>query len=228
MTIRMTTITWEVAMPDIDLLRSTLRSALVADALDAVGRRNQCLAPGIVPLNAGDAVVGRAFTVTAVATDAPEAIPYRGLLRALDAVQQDDVFVYPTGRSDRAAVWGELISVTCLAKGVAGTVTDGLARDIAMIRRTGLPVFCRGALPCDVNGRFEVVDHGAPIEIDGVRISPGDLIMADDDGVVVVPRDVEAEVLERALNKGMLEHEFREAVRQGEPASAAFARLSVL
>jgi 4-hydroxy-4-methyl-2-oxoglutarate aldolase len=207
---------------------SRLRAALVSDALDAVGLRHQCLRPGISPLVTGGLVVGRAFTVTAMPTDTPAAKPYRGLLRALDAVGTGDVFVYPTDRSDRAAVWGELVSTSALARGVVGVVTDGLVRDAARIRQLGLPVFCRGTLPYDVNGRLEVVNHGEVATIDGVRVAPGDLVVADDDGVVIIPTEVEAEVIERCLAKDALEDRFREAVRQGEPAGRAFKRLQVL
>lgn len=209
-------------------LSSELRSALVSDALDAVGRREQCLGPGIHPLTPAAVVVGRAFTVTAIPSEKPARRPYLGLLRALDAVRGGEIFVYPTARSDRAAVWGELVSATCRARGAVGVVTDGLVRDVARIREIGFPVFCRGTLPYDVNGRLEVVDHGQVVEIDGVRIAPGDLVVADDDGVVIVPSDVELEVIERCRVKEAQERRFREAVEKGLPAQDAFERFDVL
>lgn len=216
------------AAEEVARLSAELRSALVADALDAVGRREQCLGAGIQPLNAGTIVVGRAFTVSAIPSEKPAERPYVGLLRALDAVRSGEIFVYPTARSDRAAVWGELVSATCLARGVVGVVTDGLVRDVARIREIGFPVFCRGTLPYDVNGRLEVVDHGGIVEIDGVRIAPGDLVVADDDGVVIVPTDVELEVIERCRVKEARERRFREAVEAGLPAQDAFERFDVL
>jgi regulator of RNase E activity RraA len=209
-------------------LKSHLRSALVADALDAVGHRKQCFGGGIFPLQSNIVLVGRAFTVSAIPAEAPARPPYVGLLKALGEIRAGQVFVYPTSRSDRAAVWGELVSASCVAKGVAGIVTDGLVRDAARIRQLGFPVFCRGTLPYDVNGRLEVVDHGQVVEVDGVRIAPGDLVVADDDGIAVVPVDVEVEVIERALAKDALERRFREAVEHGASAQLAFERFDVL
>lgn len=215
-------------IPDVAQLRLHLRTALVADALDAIGRRTQCLEPGIVPLQSNVVLIGRAFTVTAIPADHPARPPYVGLLKALGEIKAGEVFIYPTGRSDRAAVWGELISAACVARGVAGVVTDGLVRDASRIRELSFPVFCRGQLPYDVNGRLEVVDHGQVIDIDGVRIAPGDLVIADDDGVVIVPVDIEAEVIERSLAKDALERRFRQAVEQGDSAQHAFERFDVL
>ncbi len=216
------------ASREIAQLRPHLRTALVADALDAIGRRSQCLGPGIVPLQSNVAIVGRAFTVTAIPADRPAHPPYVGLLKALDEIGTEEVFIYPTSRSDRAAVWGELISAACVARGVVGVVTDGLVRDAMRIRQLDFPGFCRGHLPYDVNGRLEVVDHGQIVEIDGVRIAPGDLVIADDDGVVIVPADVEEEVIERSLGKDALEKQFRDAVEHGDTAQRAFERFDVL
>ena len=206
-----------------------LRSALVSDALDSIGLRAQCLGPDLVPLDPAHVLVGRAFPVTVEVVDGPAERPYQGLLRALDAVAAGDVFIHPSaGRSSRAAVWGELVSTACQAKGVAGALTDGLIRDTERIRRLGFPVVSRGTLPCDVDGRLEVVAHGEPIEIDGVGIRPGDLVVADADGVVIVPAEVEEQVVEIALTKAGRESGFRDAVAAGMAPSAAFARFDVL
>jgi len=213
---------------DFEYLRRRLRSALVADVLDGLGLRHQCLAPGIGPIRSTDVLIGRAFPVTVVEVDTPVDPPYQGLLQALDAIAADDVFVYPTGRSSRAAVWGELVSTACLARGAAGALTDGLIRDTERIRALGFPVFARGTLPLDVNGRLEVVGHGADVHLDGVRIRARDLIVADADGVVIVPAEVEAEAVELALAKDASEADFRSAVAAGTAPSVAFDQFKVL
>lgn len=213
---------------DLATLRTRLRSALVSDVLDGLGLRHQCLGPGIVPLRSGDVLVGHAFPVTVAEVEAPAEPPYQGLLRTLDAIGRDDVYVYPTGRSDRAAVWGELVSTACQARGVAGALTDGLVRDSERIRALGFPVFARGTLPMDVNGRLEVVGVGTEAVLDGVRIGVGDLIVGDADGVVVVPADVEVEAVGRALAKDDREAEFRAAVKAGLAPSEAFDKFKVL
>ena len=93
---------------------------------------------------------------------------YVGLLAALDAVGRGDVVVVASGPSDAAAVWGELLSNACLARGAVGTVTDGLIRDSAQIAELGYPVFARGTSPLDIHGRLEVVAHGGEVTVAGV------------------------------------------------------------
>src|SRR5260370_6142601 len=163
---------------DVAKLRVHLRTALVADALDAIGRRTQCLGSGVWPLKSNVVLVGRAFTVSAIPADHPANPPYVGLLKALGEIKAGEVFIYPTGRSTRAAVWGELVSVACVARGVVGLVTDGLIRDVARVRQLEFPVFSRGHLPYDVNGRLEVVDQGKVVAIDGSPIPLLDPLIA--------------------------------------------------
>ncbi|MFD9697573.1 RraA family protein [Lentzea sp. NPDC059081] len=207
----------------------TLRSALAADALDTVGHRSQCLGWDIRPTALTDAVVGRAFPVRAVeTTDTHPERPYEGLLRALDDLPSGSVFVLATGRSNASGVWGELLTTACLASEVAGAVTDSLIRDVSRVLESGFPVFSRGATPYDSKGRIEIVEHGVPITVDGVVIAPGDLVVGDADGVCVIPREVEAEVLALVAEKNRGEGEFRRAVRDGMRVSDAFRKLNVL
>jgi hypothetical protein len=138
------------------------RSALLADALDALGLRAQCLRPGIAPLDPSSRIAGRALTVALTPAEAVPDEPYRGLLAMLGAVRPGDVVVVATGRSDAAAVWGELTSSSCVARGAAGLVTDGLCRDVEQVRALGFPVFARGTSPLDVDGRLDFGPTGCP------------------------------------------------------------------
>jgi 4-hydroxy-4-methyl-2-oxoglutarate aldolase len=213
---------------DYGALRRVLRTALVADALDAVGLRSQCLSAGLVPLATGTLLVGRAFPVGGIRVESPPEAPYVGLLRSLDELAPDDVYVISSGDRPDVALWGELLSTAAIARGAEGAICDGFVRDVALVRRSGFRVFARGAVPYDINGRLEVVSVGTPVVIDGVSIAPGDLLVADDDGVAVVPADVRDEVVARASAKGDRESEFRTAVRRGALPSEAFARYGVL
>jgi 4-hydroxy-4-methyl-2-oxoglutarate aldolase len=207
---------------------SHLRSALVCDALDSVGLRSQCLPPEIRPLCSDHILVGRAFTV---AVERVKEVPderYRGLLRALDALGPGDVYVVSSGSSRDVALWGELLSVAAQTRGALGAVCDGFIRDSALVRRLRFPVFARGAVPLDIHGRLEVTNFGDPLDIAGVSVCSGDLLVADDDGVVVVPRDVEQIVVDIALSKSSEEAAFREAVAEGIPASKAYEMYGVL
>jgi regulator of RNase E activity RraA len=212
-------------------LQPILRAALVADALDAVGLRGACLDGDVRALTTALAeriLVGNAFTMQAVPAATIPETPYVGLLRALDAISPGDVVVIAAGGAQRVALWGELLSNACLARGGMGAVCDGPARDAASIRELGFPVFCRGTLPLDINGRAEVVEHGGSVVVDGIGVASGDLIVADSDGVVVVPLAVRDEVVARAVEKATAESGFRDAVRSGVAPSEAFARHNVL
>jgi regulator of RNase E activity RraA len=115
-----------------------------------------------------------------------------------------------------------------MERGAVGTLTDGLVRDTPRVRALGFPVWARGSLPSDINGRFEVVAHGVPAEIDGVHISPGDLIVADEDGVVVVPPRVAGHVSQFVTAKAVGESQFRASIHSGMSATAAYAKWRVL
>jgi len=204
-----------------------LRTSLLSDALDRAGRRRQCLAPDVVPLS-GERVEGRAFPLLLERVARPAETPYRGLLAALDAVPAGAVVVVPGGRAEDAALFGELMATACLARGAAGAVCQGHVRDLPEVRVLGFPLFGCGTVPYDLDGRLEVVGHGEPVEVDGVRVEPGALVVGDEDGVVVVPPDVEAEVVASAREKASREDEFRSAVAAGMPPSEAYERFGVL
>jgi regulator of RNase E activity RraA len=172
--------------------------------------------------------VGRAFTVQIEPVDDVPEVPYVGLLRALDALGADDVYVIPTGGDLRAATWGELLSTTARARGAVAAVTDGAVRDAAQTIAMGFPTFARTTTPNDIHGRYEVRDYGVRIEIDGVSIRPGDLVAGDIDGVVVVPSQVKVEVLKAALQKARAETFVRDALEAGTLPSKAFAEYGVL
>lgn len=203
-------------------------AALVADALDTLGLRRQCLGAGLKPLVPGAPLVGLAFPVQIATVDELPDVPYQGLLRALDAIAEGEIYVASTGGASDVAIWGELITNACRSRGALGAICDGYARDTAKVKELSFPVFCRGTIPYDSNGRSEVVAHRVSVVVDDVTIQPGDTIVADDDGVVIVPQEVSADVLRRAAEKATAEGDFREAVRSGISATDAFARFGVL
>ncbi len=191
--------------------------------------RHQSLGPGYHAVRENARLVGFAFPVQLYpVTDVPPT-PYQGLFTAIESVGEGDVIIAATGRAGRAAVWGELISTACGHRGARGVVTDGATRDVGILRElSDFEVFSQGVLPADVNGRFEWTGHGEPVEIDGVRIARGDLVVADEDGVVVVPESVTDEVVRYAVTKTDLEQEFRVAIRDGMGVRDAFAKFGVL
>ena len=107
-------------------------------------------------------------------------------------------------------------------------MTDGLVRDVKQIRAMRFPVFCGGIGPLDTKGRARMVDRDVRVMCAGVAVRSGDLVFGDVDGVVVVPREREADVLQRAWQKVAGENASRDALRQGERLADVFARLGIL
>jgi regulator of RNase E activity RraA len=171
--------------------------------------------------------VGRAFPVLVVESYTLPKRPYDRLIDALDSVCQHEVFI-TNPVSDRAAFWGELLSNACQARGGAGAVIDGLVRDVERIESIGFPVFAKGCRPVDSLGRSEVLDYRVPVVCGGVRVNPGDLVVADVDGVVIVPQSVEREVVEEALHKVRGENQVRAGIRRGESLRQLYDQYGVL
>lgn len=203
------------------------RAAQVSDALDAIGLRRQSIGR-LTRYSGTGTLTGRAFTMQCAPAAPRTGERYAGLLAALDAVSEGDLVVVASGPSDAAAVWGELLSTSCRARGAVGTVTDGLIRDTVQIAELGYPVFAAGTSPLDIDGRLDVTAHGVEVTVGGVAVAAGDIMVADDDGVVVVPAAVAVDVLERAVAKARGEDDFRDAVAGGESATDAFRRFDVL
>ena len=217
---------------DLKKLATIFTASLASDCLDHMDLRNQVLKSDIEMISGEGVMLGYAFPVRVEAVFAAPDVPYVGLLKALDAVGKDQVYVTPSNRNNGgnhpAAFWGELLSTACKYKGVAGALTDGPVRDTTRMQSLGFKVFGVQTSPLDINSRYEVVEHNVPAEIDGVVINPGDLIVGDVDGVVIVPKNAIAEVIARVEEKNSGENLFRNAVRDGMPPSQAFAKYGVL
>ena len=213
---------------DLADLRTFFTAALASDACDALGYMKQTLREDIKMLSGEGVMMGYAFPVRIEIVDARPEVPYVGLLKALDAIEKDQVYVTPTNRAGLASLWGELLSTACAFKGVAGSLSDGPSRDFTRTNAMGFKIFGTGATPVDINGRYEVREHNVPGVIDGVAINPGDLIVGDIDGVTVVPSRIIDQVVEAVRAKNAGESEFRKAVKAGMSPSAAFAKYGVL
>lgn len=212
----------------LDWVAANLYTAVLSDACDAAGFRDRALRPDVRPLDESKVLVGRARTVVwAPMFHVPER-PYDLEIAAVDSLRPGDVFVMAVGRSERIVPWGELLSTATLARGGRGAVLDGLVRDSARIKAMGLPVFCTGRRPYDSCGRGIVVAHDVPVTLDGVSVAPGDLVMGDADGVVVVPRVAQEDVLARAWAKVGGENITRDALLAGRTLGAVYREHGVL
>ena len=211
-------------------LRRRLRSlhtALLADVMDQLGFRDSALGPDIRPMGVGQTVVGKAFTMRCVALDAPAEKPYQQLLTAYEDLGENDVVVMQC--ADRAsAMWGELLSTAARVKGAVGAVMDGLSRDVEQTLEIGFPVFSTGFSPLDSSGRQEVVAHGEVITCGMATVNPGDWIVGDVMGVVVIPRSLVGEVIDLAEAKNAEESTVREELLRGDGIGDVFERHGIL
>ena len=212
----------------LDMMRRSLYSAAVADAIDQVGLHSQSPRVPLQPLTGIHRLVGRCKTTLWIEFDYDDPNSYDGELQAVDSCRPDDVVICAGQGSMRAAIWGELLSLAARNAGCVGAIVDGAVRDIAQMESMGFPVFARGGAVYDAMNRQKVVDVDVPVDIGGVRFSPGDLVFADRDGVVVVPREVEEDVVRRAWTKVHAENQVRDEIRTGMPASEAWRKYGVL
>ena len=197
----------------------------IADVLDRAERFHQTLPSTIRPLRQGMRLAGPAYTVEGhPRPDADYDESIRATLEMLGAVPAGHVAVYQT-TGEASAHLGELSVTSLKSRDVAGAVIDGGCRDIEFIVREGFPVFCSHVTPQDCTHRWQVTGHGdVEIEIGAVHVTPGDWVVADEDGCVVVPRDLVADVLEQAEAMATTENEIRDAVREGATPLQAYER----
>ena len=212
----------------IEMMRSALYSAVVCDALDSLGLRNQSPRVQLAAYSGESLLVGRSMTTLWTDMDHEVANPYELELQAVDSCQADDVMICAANGSMNSALWGELLSTASRNTGCVGAIIDGAVRDVAKIREMAFPVFARGTSPYDSQNRQRVVDFGIPVEIAGVRFCPGDLVFADLDGIVVVPREVEGEAIQRAWAKVHQENQVRDAIQAGMRATTAYEQFGIL
>lgn len=172
-------------------------------------------------------VAGRAMPVLMIDVHGPQKRPFGLLTQALDDLRPGEVYI-AGGGGMRCAYWGELLTATARTRGAVGAVIDGYHRDTPKVLEQNWPVFSRGRYAQDSAVRTQVADFRCPIEINGVWIEPGDLVFGDLDGVVIVPRAVETEVVQRALEKARGERVVRKAIEDGMSATAAFQKFGIL
>ena len=205
---------------------AALYTPVVADVLDRLGYRDQTLRAEIRPLAPGTVAAGVARTVrTVTAPELAPAEPYKGEMAAVDALGPGDVMVVsPCDWS----FWGELLSTAARYRGCRGVVIDGYTRDTRAIIAMGFPVFCRGIHPADSLGRLDVAEHDVPIHCGGVLVRTGDLVLADDDGVVIIPQGIADRAIALAEEKVRGENLVRKALAEGMSVTEAFRRYGVL
>jgi 4-hydroxy-4-methyl-2-oxoglutarate aldolase len=181
----------------------------LSDALDRLGIAGQC--SGIHPLDRGFRLAGRAYTIRYVPVGTS-----RGTVGDyIDDLEPGQIPVLDNaGRLD-ATVWGDLLTVTAHAKGLPGTVIDGICRDTERSLEVGYPIFSRGHWMRTGKDRVQADGYQVPVSIGGVRVEPGDVLVGGADGLVAIPANRAADVLDVATRIAASEERIRAAVLAG-------------
>ncbi|RMO88995.1 Dimethylmenaquinone methyltransferase [Pseudomonas syringae pv. philadelphi] len=188
-----------------------LDTASLSDALDSLGI-NGGLA-GIASQVPGTRCVGIAFTVQYEPVDTSAV--FKGAANYIDQVPAGAVIVSSNNGRQDCTVWGDIMTHFALANGIKGTVIDGVARDIDTVIRCNYPLFSRGRFMQSAKNRAQLRAVQVPVVIDGVSIHPGDLIVCDGSGCVVIPQHIAGEVVRRAQAVEQTERRIIDAISAG-------------
>jgi regulator of RNase E activity RraA len=215
--------------PPTDAQRASALAALytgaVADIQDELGLHEQCLPADIRPLSDDMKLAGPVYPVRGRSRPADDGNdPRYRQMDMLDGIFPGAVVVIDPGDETRAAHWGELMSHTAKANGATGVVIAGGVRDTPEILKLGFPCFRRYHSPLTAVYRFDITDFGVPVRIGGVRVSPGDFVLGDVDGVLVIPATAVDEVIARAVSVREREDIVRQALDEGGSIRELFER----
>ena len=209
-------------------IREYLYTPVVGDVLDQLGRFHQILPQPVQPMKTDMKLIGRAMPVVMIDVYGPQEKPFGLLTEALDQLQPGEIYI-AGGGDMRCAYWGEILTATAISRGAVGAVVNGYHRDTPKVLEQNFPVFSRGRFAQDSSVRTKVAAYRVPIEIGGVWIEPGDLIFGDLDGVVIIPKELEQTVLEKALEKASAENVVRKEIEEnGMSSTDAFKKYGVL
>lgn len=217
---------WSIPAAELHRRYLAVYTPAISDVLDRLGHRDHVLPPEIRPLDPQMQVAGPAFTAKGVSVrdDREEYIQLaiEGYSQAIGI--PGPVIVVDASGDRTAAHWGELLSNSARSLGAAGTIVAGGVRDIDRIIALGFPVFAEFVTPADIRGRWRYVDFGLPLHIGDVTLHPWDYVRGDMNGVVVVPRDLVVDVLERAEQVVATEAQIRAELQAGENPVEVYAK----
>lgn len=209
-------------------IERSLYTAVISDSLDDLGFREQAMRENLRRVYPCRPFAGWAFTLACIDVYRVTAEPYAKEIEAVDSLLPGHVAIAGTGRSTQNAPWGELLSTAAQARGAHGAVIDGFVRDVKKIEEIDFPVYAAGVKPLDSKGRGIVNEYQTPVDCGGVIVHPGDLIVADFDGVIVVPARIAEEAVALATDKATRETHTRDELRRGAFLRDVYAKYGVL
>ncbi len=205
-----------------------LRAALLADVMDTIGHWDHCMCHEIRPLDKDTVMAGRAATLLTTDVFEIPKEPYLLELQLIDVLKPGEILTFACHGLKTSAMWGELLATSARTRGARGAVMDGAARDTIQLMKMRFPTFCAGFIPGDSKGRTSIVDVRVPVKVGGIKVENGDLIVGDNDGVVVVPQQIESEVISLAYKKYSGENTVRELLAEGKSLKKVFDKYGIL
>lgn len=210
------------------IVRKKLFTAVIGDVMDAAGLVHQFLPPHMRALLPDAMLVGRAMPVLEGDITKPGGEPFGLMFKALDDMKPDEVYI-TTGASPTYALWGGLMSTRAKALGAAGAVLDGFHRDTREITALNFPIFSAGSYAQDQKVRGHVKDFRCSLTfVNGAKVETGDVIVGDIDGVLVVPKNHVADIVQAALTKVEGENAVRHMILDGQSTQAVFDKTGIM
>ena len=210
-------------------LDTRVRSAMVSDSLDVLGVRNNAMSVSVSALRPHMRAVGLAATVQFVPDSQYDLKdPYGDGIDFLDTLQVGEIAVLATGGDCLSAFWGELFSAAAKGRGATGVVADGPLRDTQQVVDLDFPAFGQGSRTYDYKGRMRIEAIRIPVICGGVQVNPGDGVIADSDGIVVVPAEHLAKVSELANARAATEKTVLQDLLSGKSVREVWNAYGVL
>lgn len=211
-----------------EFIEKNLYTAVVSDVMDENKIKGFVMSEKLRPLTDDFIVAGRARTILWVDIFEEKNNPYEKEIEVVDSLREGDISVHCTSYSLRNAPWGELMTTASLMRGAKAAIVEGFVRDTKRIKEMSFPVFCTGIKPLDSKGRGMVIEYDVPVECGGVLVNSNDLIIADYDGIVVIPSEYESLVVTEALDKVSKENLTRKELLEGSLLKDVYAKYGVL
>jgi len=205
-----------------------LFTAVIQDVMDAMNIRDQCMDPKIRPLLPEMRTWGEAVTIYLEAVNQVPKEPFQMEMELIDETKPGQIIIAQANAPKLSAFWGGLLTNAAVGHKVAGVITDGGVRDYDEILELNFPTFSAGLTPFDSLGRMDGKKRNVPIVCGGVKVSPGDLVFADNVGVVVVPQGIADKVIAKAWEKVQGESTVRQELRSGAGVVKTFKKYHIL
>ena len=209
-------------------IKHSLYSGILCDVLDGLGYRNQAIGNAIAGLTEDTVIFGPAFTSIGTQVYSMPENPLIAQTRVVDQLGEGEIYVLVTRGEYNCAVFGELFATAINQRKGAGVLLDAYARDIKQLKAMNFPLFYRGKNPKTSKGRCEINECQIPVIMDGVTINPGDYIFGDCDGVVIIPKDLIEEVLDRAFALIKDEDRVRDGLLSGDSLEKVYTEIGAI